>query len=80
MRDVAQGSGVTEDLGEVGQHGSLPTRASRAAFLSGPTHFVVFHYTPKHGSWLNQVEIWLSIRVRQLLRRGNFTSVADLEA
>jgi hypothetical protein len=38
----------------------------------------VFHYTPKHASWLNQVEIWLSILVRKLLRRGNFRSVDDL--
>jgi len=28
--------------------------------------------------WLNQVEIWLSILVRKLLRRGNFRSVQDL--
>lgn len=44
-----------------------------------PSHKIVFHYTPKHASWVNQVEIWLSILVRKLLRRGSFTSVADLE-
>ena len=27
---------------------------------------------------MNQVEIWLSILVRKLLRRGNFRSVGDL--
>jgi hypothetical protein len=28
-----------------------------------------FHYTPKHGSWLNQVEIELSVLSRQCLER-----------
>jgi transposase len=50
----------------------------RIAFLTEPSHTHVIHYTPKHGSWLNQVELWLSVLVRRVLRRGNFTSKADL--
>jgi hypothetical protein len=79
VRWVAEREGIApEALGGKGKRGILQSMESRAAFLQDPSHQGVFYYTPRHASWMNQVEIWLSILVRKLLKRGNFCSLDDL--
>jgi len=78
VRFVAETCGLEQELGIKGQQGILQSMSTRAKFLSDETHRIRFVYTPKHTSWLNQIEIWFSILVRRLLKRGSFSSVNEL--
>jgi len=75
---VAKWCGITDDLGKKGKSGILARKTSRAAFLADPSHRIRLVYTPKHCSWLNQVEIWFSVLVRRLLARSSFASLEEL--
>ncbi|WP_422447095.1 MULTISPECIES: transposase [unclassified Endozoicomonas] len=68
-----------EELGTKRKSGILQNLKTRAMYLTDPTHKIMFHYTPKHACWLNQIEIWFSILVRRFLKRNSFTTKEDLK-
>lgn len=78
VRFVAQACEFEGELGIKGKEGILQSMSTRTAFLQDESHRIRFVYTPKHTSWLNQIEVWFSILVRRLLKRGNFSSVNEL--
>jgi transposase len=70
--------GIEEDLGKKGKRGVLKSQKSRQTFLADLSHRVRFVFTPKHSSWMNQIEIVFGVIMRKVIRRGNFKSIKDL--
>jgi transposase len=77
---IARRCGIHEDLGVKGRSGVLKSKKTRKKFLEDISHRIRFVYTPRHCSWLNQVEIWFSNLARRLLKRSSFRSVEDLKS
>ena len=80
VRLVARHCGLKDKFGVKGKSGVLASKLTRAAFLCQPEHRVTFHFTPKHGSWLNMAEIELSVLSRQCLDRRIETAEELAEA
>lgn len=72
VRFVAGQCGLSEDLGSKGRSGILKNQESRAEFLHHKDHRIRIVYTPKHCSWMNQIEIWFGIINRRLLKRKSY--------
>lgn len=75
---IAKKLNLEDDFGKKGKTGILKDLVTREKFLSDNSHRIRFVYTPKHCSWLNQIEIWFGILTRKILRRGNFQSINEL--
>jgi len=80
VRLVAGQLGCDDDLGTKGRSGILRNLTTRKQFLEDAEHRIRFVYTPKHCSWVNQVEIWFSVLVRKVLKRGSFASTDALKS
>lgn len=65
------------DIHLVMDNGSSHVAKKTKAWLAAHPRFHV-HHTPKHASWLNQVELFFSTLTRRLLRRSQFASRTEL--
>jgi len=79
VKYIAELENFKEDLGIKGKSGILKSMASRMEFLELKEHKVSFIYTPKHCSWLNQIENWFGLLEKKVLKRGTFSSTEDLK-
>lgn len=77
---ITEACGIETDLGVKGCRRILKSVETRRAFLVDKSHRIHFVYTPKHCSWLNQIEIWFGTMRRKLTRYGSFCSIDDLSA
>lgn len=79
VRFVADFCDIDTDLGVKGKRGILQSMETREHFLNERGKKIIFHYTPKHASWMNQIEIWFGILMKKAVKRATFTSKDDLK-
>jgi hypothetical protein len=79
VRLVAEQECLPDNLGVKGKSGVLKNKQTRSDFLHDINHRIRFVYTPKHCSWMNQIEIWFGIINRKLLKRKSYISIDELK-
>lgn len=76
---VAERIAYNGNLGTKRRKGILGSVKSRMEFLEDKSHRIRFLYTPKHCSWMNQIENWFGILEKKVIKRGEFNSTMILE-
>lgn len=79
VKYVASLENTPQELGKKGKEGILKNKETRTQYLQDTAHKIYFIYTPRHCSWLNQIEIFFGILHKKAIKRGNFTSKEDLK-
>jgi transposase len=77
LHRLDQCTGPRLNIHLVMDNGPSHTSAATRAWIAAHPRITVT-CTPKHASWLDMAELWFSVLARGLLRRGEFTSPADL--
>lgn len=75
---VAKQINFEGDLGTKRRKGILGSVKNRMGFLEDKSHRIRFLYTPKHCSWMNQIENWFAVLERRVIKQGEFDSVEVL--
>jgi transposase len=76
---IAEQVGYIGDLGTKRRKGILGSVISRMEFLENKNHRIRFLYTPKHCSWMNQIENWFGLLEKKVIKNGEFNSTMILE-
>jgi hypothetical protein len=79
VRYIAESCSIDTPLGKNGVRGILRSVKSRFEFLTDPSHRIQFMFTPRHCSWLNQIEIWFGTLRRKVTRWMRFASLDALQ-
>ena len=77
---IAEIIGYKEELGIKRKQGILKSIKSRMVFLEDKSHRIRFLYSPKHCSWMNQVENWFGLLEKKVIKKGEFNSTLALES
>ena len=79
VRMIAKRCNLKDDLWVKWKSWVLKNMETRKKFLTDKSHNIRFVFTPKHCSWLNQIEMWFGVISKKFLNRWSFKSKSELK-